>query len=86
VYSGDTRPCSDLVQAGQGATVLIHEATFDESKQLDAIDKKHSTTAEALEVSESHLLFKLQLLALVLSSSSIVVCEWNAMMQRCWQV
>jgi ribonuclease Z len=51
VYSGDTRPCSDLVQAGQGATVLIHEATFDESKQLDAIDKKHSTTAEALEVS-----------------------------------
>jgi ribonuclease Z len=53
VYSGDTRPCNELIQAGQGATVLIHEATFDESKQLDAIDKKHSTTAEALEASHT---------------------------------
>lgn len=25
VYSGDTRPCPELVEASQGATVLIHE-------------------------------------------------------------
>lgn len=33
VYSGDCRPCEDLVREGKGAAVLIHEATFDESKQ-----------------------------------------------------
>jgi ribonuclease BN (tRNA processing enzyme) len=27
-YSGDTKPCQSLVQAGQGATLLIHEATL----------------------------------------------------------
>lgn len=27
VYSGDTRPCPDLVEASRGATVLIHEAS-----------------------------------------------------------
>lgn len=25
VYSGDTRPCPELIKAAQGATVLIHE-------------------------------------------------------------
>lgn len=28
VYSGDTRPCKALVDASQGATVLIHEVLF----------------------------------------------------------
>lgn len=27
VYSGDTRPCPELVEASKGATVLIHEAS-----------------------------------------------------------
>ena len=31
VYSGDTRPCRRLEQAGLGATLLIHEATFEPS-------------------------------------------------------
>ena len=50
VYSGDTRPCERLVALGQGATVLIHEATFDSDKQSEAISKRHSTTTEAAEV------------------------------------
>lgn len=33
VYSGDCRPSDALVEEGKGAAVLIHEATFDESKQ-----------------------------------------------------
>lgn len=33
VYSGDCRPSEPLVQEGKGAAVLIHEATFDETKQ-----------------------------------------------------
>lgn len=28
VYSGDTRPCPGLIEASQGATVLIHEASY----------------------------------------------------------
>lgn len=33
VYSGDCRPSEPLVREGKGAAVLIHEATFDETKQ-----------------------------------------------------
>ncbi len=29
VYSGDTRPCAPLAAAGRGATLLVHEATFE---------------------------------------------------------
>ena len=29
VYSGDTRPCRRLQEAGQDCTLLIHEATFE---------------------------------------------------------
>lgn len=28
VYSGDTRPCQELIEASQGATCLIHEASL----------------------------------------------------------
>lgn len=28
VYSGDTRPCPELIEASRGATVLIHEASL----------------------------------------------------------
>ncbi|KAI6246089.1 Ribonuclease Z [Erysiphe necator] len=49
-YSGDCRPSSRFVKIGQGATLLIHEATFDDELRDDAIAKKHSTTSEALEI------------------------------------
>lgn len=29
VFSGDTRPCAALAAAGRGATLLVHEATFE---------------------------------------------------------
>jgi len=49
-YSGDTRPCQSLIDAGQGATLLIHEATLDTPLLEDAKAKQHSTTGEALGV------------------------------------
>ncbi|KAI8599324.1 beta-lactamase-like protein [Dissophora ornata] len=52
VYSGDTRPCNNLVTAGHGATVLLHEATFEDDKEAEALKKKHSTTQEAILVGE----------------------------------
>ena len=48
VYSGDTRPCEQLHRAGDGATVLIHEATMENDLEEMALQKRHSTTAEAV--------------------------------------
>jgi ribonuclease Z len=49
-YSGDCRPSDQFAAIGKGATLLIHEATFDDELQGDAYAKKHSTTSEALAV------------------------------------
>ena len=47
-YSGDCRPSRSLVEIGQGSTVLLHEATFDDELRGDAQAKQHSTTSEAI--------------------------------------
>jgi ribonuclease BN (tRNA processing enzyme) len=52
-YSGDTRPCLRLVEAGMGADVLIHEATFGEGMEADAMEKNHSLVSEAFMVAEA---------------------------------
>ncbi|KAI0115037.1 hypothetical protein F4814DRAFT_418018 [Daldinia grandis] len=49
-YSGDCRPSDDFVQIGKGTTLLIHESTFDDELQGDAIAKRHSTMSEAIDV------------------------------------
>jgi len=49
-YSGDCRPSRDFGLVGRDATVLVHEATFDDELAADAAAKKHSTTSEALGV------------------------------------
>lgn len=49
-YSGDCRPSQRLATIGHGSSILIHEATFQDEMQGSAYAKKHSTTAEALEV------------------------------------
>ena len=53
VFSGDTRPCEELVIAGENADLLIHEATFNDDLQEEAVTKKHCTISEALEVADS---------------------------------
>ena len=56
LYSGDTRPCDNVVRLGRsmrpGARILVHEATFDDSSAMraEAEMKRHSTVGEALEV------------------------------------
>ena len=51
VYSGDTRPCERLVKLGTAATILLHEATFGDEKKVEAIEKRHSTVGEAIDIS-----------------------------------
>jgi len=58
VYSGDTRPCPRLSQLGVNASLLIHEATFDDLKQDEAIKKRHSTVTEALQVARDMNAFR----------------------------
>lgn len=53
VYSGDSRPCSETIKASQGATVLIHEATFEDALIDEAVARNHSTTKEAIDVGNS---------------------------------
>jgi ribonuclease Z len=50
VFSGDTQFCENLITAAQGATVFVHEATFESGRDADARHKKHSTISDALEV------------------------------------
>lgn len=49
-FSGDTRPCPALAEAGRGADILIHEASFCDALQAEAIDKRHSTLSEAIDI------------------------------------
>ncbi|XP_042858689.1 ribonuclease Z, mitochondrial-like [Penaeus japonicus] len=50
VYSGDTMPCSGLVEIGQNCNLLIHEATMEDELEEDARIKTHSTTSQAIQV------------------------------------
>uniref|UniRef100_A0AAY5E9R0 Zinc phosphodiesterase ELAC protein 2 n=1 Tax=Electrophorus electricus TaxID=8005 RepID=A0AAY5E9R0_ELEEL len=50
VFSGDTMPCDALADMGKNATLLIHEATLEDGMEEEAIDKRHSTTSQAINV------------------------------------
>ncbi|XP_077415133.1 zinc phosphodiesterase ELAC protein 2 isoform X2 [Vanacampus margaritifer] len=50
VFSGDTMPCDALVHMGKHATLLIHEATLEDGMEEEAVDKRHSTTSQAIDV------------------------------------
>lgn len=49
-YSGDCRPSPSFARAAQNATLLIHEATFEGCLGERAAARRHSTTAEALDM------------------------------------
>ncbi|KAL4068530.1 hypothetical protein V8B97DRAFT_2024779 [Scleroderma yunnanense] len=50
VYSADTVPVNRLVQAGQNATLLIHEATMADEEAEKARAKMHSTVSQAVDI------------------------------------
>lgn len=49
-YSGDTRPCLNLVKAGKDVDVLVHEATIEDSEPEMAHMKGHSTFGQAIDI------------------------------------
>lgn len=47
-FSGDTMPCDAFADIGQNATLLIHEATLEDDLEEEAVEKRHSTTSQAV--------------------------------------
>ncbi|MCE4627129.1 MAG: MBL fold metallo-hydrolase, partial [Desulfurococcales archaeon] len=59
VYTGDTSPCNSIMTLASGARILIHDSSFDSSRKLDALERGHSTAADAAEMARKagvHLL------------------------------
>jgi len=50
VYSGDTRPCSEMIKFAQGADLLIHDGTFDQNLKEKALEGGHSTVIDAAKI------------------------------------
>jgi len=52
MYSGDTRPCANLINYAQKCTLLIHEASFGDDMEKEAYERRHTTTLQALALVE----------------------------------
>ncbi len=49
-YTGDTRPCDEVVNHCKKANILIHDATFSSEDLEEAVISGHSTVSEAVEI------------------------------------
>lgn len=52
VYSGDTKPCTSLVDLGKNCDLLIHEATMEDALEAEARKKAHSTISQAIKIGQ----------------------------------
>ena len=52
VISGDTRPCSNIINLARGTDVLIHESSFPHREAAKAAEFGHSTALQAGEVAQ----------------------------------
>lgn len=59
VYSGDTRPCDNIVRESAGADVLIHDGTMADELKDWAVETKHSTVGEAANLAKTAKVKKL---------------------------
>ena len=55
-YSADTVPTDKLINVGQNATLLIHEATMADDQEELARAKLHSTFSQAVDVGRRYVI------------------------------
>lgn len=59
-YTGDTAPCSPVIELARGATLLIHDSTYASDLEGEALTRGHSTAEHAAlaagEAGAEHLL------------------------------
>ena len=54
VYSGDTQPCLNLVKEGRNSSLLIHEGTYDDDRDVTEVAReRHSFYGEAVRASKA---------------------------------
>ena len=53
VYTGDTRPSQEVIEAAKGADLLIHDGMLSSELGDWAIESKHSTSIEAANVAKT---------------------------------
>ena len=51
-YSGDTRPCEELIELAKDSTVLIHESTYNLEDNDKAEENFHSTSTDAANIAK----------------------------------
>lgn len=51
-YSGDTRPCKQMIEFAKNSDILIHESTYQDADKEHAIANCHSTTKEAANIAK----------------------------------
>lgn len=51
-YSGDTRPCDEMIDFAKDSTLLIHESTFINEEAKNAEEYGHSTSIDAATVAK----------------------------------
>ena len=51
-YSGDTKPCEEMITLAKDSTVLIHESTFIEKDKSNAEEHAHSTSIDAAYIAK----------------------------------
>ncbi len=61
VYTGDTRPCRQVIELAKDADLLIHESMFSSDDEEATKDAAHSTTKQAAEVAKKAGVKKLYL-------------------------
>jgi ribonuclease Z len=52
VYSGDTRPCEQMIKFADNSDILIHEATFRDDYDAKAFKTGHSTAQQAAKIAK----------------------------------
>ena len=53
VYTGDTKPCENVIKIAKDCDVLIHDSTFSEDQDDVVEEMGHSTAKQAAEIAKS---------------------------------